>query len=319
MTSHFCRYALAATLVTAAATLLCACGGNAGSGTMPAANGTVSLSDGGSPALPHHKTFRYTGYDQKFIVPPAVNKITVVALGASGGGAPGARVGRVFAVIPVQPDQELVVVVGGPAQGTRGGFNGGAAGGLGYICDCPGYGGGGASDVREGGYRLSDRVLVAGGSGGQGGNWSKRVLGGDGGTGGGDIGGSGSQGNSNYRFCAGRGGTGGTQRAGGKGGAGAQCFYERDGNRGSNGMLHTAGAGGQGGTYGGTGPGGGGGGGGYYGGGGGGAAASYESEGFGGAGGGGGGSSYIAPGAIRYRSWAGWKSATSNGLVVFSW
>ena len=36
-------------------------------------------------------------------------------------------------------------------------------------------------------------------------------------------------------------------------------------------------------------------------------------------GGAGGGSSYIEPGAIKYRAWQGWKSKVSSGLVVFSW
>jgi len=35
--------------------------------------------------------------------------------------------------------------------------------------------------------------------------------------------------------------------------------------------------------------------------------------------GGGGGSSYIEPSARKYESWQGWKTATGNGLVVFSW
>ncbi|MFY9665140.1 MAG: hypothetical protein WAK19_11895 [Candidatus Cybelea sp.] len=59
---------------------------------------------------------------------------------------------------------------------------------------------------------------------------------------------------------------------------------------------------------------GGGGGGGYYGGGGGGGGG-FAANG----GGGGGGSSYVEPIAIEPRMWQGWKNATGDGLVVFSW
>lgn len=170
MTSQCGRNGLTATLVAAAA-LLAACGGSGGGGAVSPADGTLPAVAGPN-TLTHHRTFRYTGYDQKFTVPRGVRRITIVALGASGGGSPGQRVGRVFAIIPVLPAQELDVIVGGPASGTRGGFNGGANGGQGYVCRCPGYGGGGASDVRQRGYKLTDRVLVAGGSGGQGGDWS---------------------------------------------------------------------------------------------------------------------------------------------------
>ncbi|MFY9720345.1 MAG: hypothetical protein WAK16_11965 [Candidatus Cybelea sp.] len=57
--------------------------------------------------------------------------------------------------------------------------------------------------------------------------------------------------------------------------------------------------------------GGGGGGGGYYGGGGGEGAVGYW--------GGGGGSSYVERSATDVHFWDGWKNATGNGLVVFSW
>ena len=36
-------------------------------------------------------------------------------------------------------------------------------------------------------------------------------------------------------------------------------------------------------------------------------------------GGGGGGSSYVEPGAFAQREWRGWKNATGNGIIVFSW
>ena len=60
-------------------------------------------------------------------------------------------------------------------------------------------------------------------------------------------------------------------------------------------------------------------GGGYYGGGGGGGGgAGVEGE-SGPGGGGGGGSSYVEPSAKHVRMWQGWKDATGDGLVVFSW
>ncbi|HLY02417.1 MAG TPA: hypothetical protein VKR56_07950 [Candidatus Cybelea sp.] len=39
----------------------------------------------------------------------------------------------------------------------------------------------------------------------------------------------------------------------------------------------------------------------------------------GGGGGGGGGSSYIERSARKSETWKGWKTATGNGLVIFSW
>jgi large repetitive protein len=315
--SAFGHHTITATLVTAAVTLLSACGnnsgsvGNVGSGTMPWVSSAHN-------SLPYHKTFKYRGSSQTFIVPSGVKKITVVALGAAGGGTPGPRVGRVFAVIPVTPGQRLFIHVGGSAAGKTGGYNGGAYGAEGYDCDCPGSGGGGSSDVRQGGDQLADRVLVAGGAGGQGGSWPRYSLGGDGGRGGGSTGGPGGNGGGSYSgsFHVAEGGEGGGRRAGGTGGAGSNCNYY-SGYPGAHGSLVFGGDGGQGIS----GPGGGGGGGGYYGGGGGGAGSSYQRSCRTAGAGGGGGSSYIEPSATRFQSWQGWKSKTpgGNGLVVFSW
>ncbi|MFY9666130.1 MAG: hypothetical protein WAK19_16915, partial [Candidatus Cybelea sp.] len=63
-----------------------------------------------------------------------------------------------------------------------------------------------------------------------------------------------------------------------------------------------------------------GGGGGYYGGGGGGGGAGEYASVYGGAGGaGGGGSSWAKSSVADFRTWGGWKDATGDGLVVFSW
>jgi hypothetical protein len=310
MGSSFCRYALCNFV---AAAMLAGCGGHASGGAVPIVN---SVAD----SLPYNRTFKYTGRRQSFVVQPNVTKLTVVARGA---GSAESRGGRIYAIIPVNPGERLFIFVGGAASGSIGGFNGGANGGQACGGSCAGTGGGGASDVREGGYKMRNRVLVAGGAGGQGGSWppSDNAAGGIGGKGGGSAGGAGAGGGyAENKLCAGGGGSGGTQRAGGSGGLGSFCYYESySGNPGAKGRLGSGGAGGEGGPYLGHGPGGGGGGGGYYGGGGGGAGSSFFSYEWGAGGGGGGGPSYIEPSAIRFESWPGWKNAKGDGLVVFSW
>jgi hypothetical protein len=121
----------------------------------------------------HHKTFDYTGTEQKFVVPAAVTRLTVVARGGSGGGSevgspsdnfPGLP-GRVSAVIRPHAGDKLYVFVGGKGS-QSGGFNGGGSGGANGYEDGTGYAGGGASDVRMGGDTLKDRIIVAAGGGG---------------------------------------------------------------------------------------------------------------------------------------------------------
>jgi|SRR5580700_2018665 hypothetical protein len=301
------RYALAGTVIA----ILAGCGGGSATSTVPT---TTSAYD----VLPHNKTFYYTGNRQSFIVPAGVKKLTIVARGGMGAGptsSGGGRMGRVFAIIPVTPGEQLYVFVGGAAQGQAAGFNGGGNGGSSVYCECAGYGGGGASDVRRGGFNLTNRILVAGGGGGNGANGDEPSsdIGGMGGKGGGSTAGSGSAGSGDG--APGGGGIGGTQGNGGAGGTGG-------GGSGGSGIVGSLGVGGDGGTgnsQGSDGAGGGGGGGGYYGGGGGGAG-SYDSSDDDEAGGGaGGGSSYIESNAIKYRGWEGWKSKVSSGLVVFSW
>jgi hypothetical protein len=304
------RYALG---VCVAVATLAGCGGQASNGVVPS----------GAPnsSLPYHKTFNYTGGAQAFKVPAGVTHITVVALGAHGavGSSDSGSValgGRVYAVIPVTPEERLVVFVGGNASGQNGGFNGGANGGLNRHGLYDGFGGGGASDVRENGDRRDDRIVVAGGAGGQGGEDSYGI----GGKGGGSIGGAGASG-WRYGSEGGGGGAGGTQDGGGSGGSG-----EGGGHPGGDGTLGRGGGGGPGCQgirhlcFSGVGGAGGGGGGGYYGGGGGGGGAGSAggSNGYGG-GGGGGGSSYAESSATNVRFWQGWKKSAHNGLVVFGW
>jgi len=305
--------------IGAAAALLAGCG----SQPPIAAPGAMPESRAISPATyPRNRTFNYTGKEQDFRVPVSVTKIEVVVRGAAGGhGDRSSTVfatgGRVFAIIPVTPDETLAVFVGGQPSGAAGGFNGGAHAGMNRHGYNDGFGGGGASDIREGGDRLTDRIVVAGGGGGQGGEAFGSYWG-AGGKGGGSIGAAGDP-----RCCPGEwgvGGGGGTQESGGQGGIAGSSTYPRPGANGSVGRGGGGGKGCQKGKFckpvGGTG---GGGGGGYYGGGGGGGGTGgFYTYGYGG-GGGGGGSSYIEPSATRFQSWQGWKNATTNGLVVISW
>ena len=291
-------------LLTAGAVsaFLAGCSSNTNGGVVPIANDPEH-------AAAHERTFFYVDKEQTFKVPASVTSVTVVARGAAGGG--GVRGGRVFAVVPVTPREKLYVFVGGEGALLAGGFNGGAGAGN-EGRNCSGYGGGGATDVREAGRTLANRIIIAGGGGGTGGTCY--LNGGAGGKGGGKTGGSGSVGGDGSQYYGGGGGTGGTQSTGGSGGSSGEGSLGY-GDPGDAGVLGLGGAGGAG-NYGGGG--GGGGGGGYYGGGGGGAGGYGTSE-LGGGGGGGGGSSYVEPSATKYQIWQGWKNATSNGLVVISW
>ncbi len=301
---------LIATLTTSiAVALLAGCGG-----PQPPIGAPGATNDG-EQLLKHHQTFHFTGSVQRFKVPGRVTEIQVVAKGAAGAGVTSAenfgRGGRVYAVIPVHPKEALYVFVGGQGSKT-GGFNGGGNPGktLHFVY---GYGGGGASDVREGGRALSYRIVVAAGGGGQGCCYYPTGAGGNGGP---DIGEAGA----GISYGA-KGGGGGTQTEGGAGGPGKQSSQD--------GLAGESGIGGRGGktarfgrcnssNYRCVGGGGGGGGGGYYGGGGGGGGINDYSGGVPGAGGGG-GSSYVEASAIKVRLWRGWKKANGDGLVVLSW
>ncbi|MBV9719773.1 MAG: hypothetical protein JOZ77_10660 [Candidatus Eremiobacteraeota bacterium] len=269
----------------------------------------------------HQKTFSYVGAEQSFKVPAGVTKITVVASGAGGPSGKryvGGNGGRVKATIPVTPGEKLAVFVGGEggasggASGGSGGFNGGGTGGIGHFSADGGSGGGGASDIRQNGDGLSNRVLVAGGGGGSGGYGNYGY--GDGGAGGGPIGANG--GGDRYRNGpSGFGGRGGTQKNGGRGGRASRRDVSQHGDRGQRGSLGLGGSGGGSNKSGGGG--GGGAGGGYYGGGGGGSGSSSTS-GEGGGGGGAGGSSFTEASATRVKNLRG-AAPPGNGRIVISW
>ncbi|MFY9738508.1 MAG: hypothetical protein WAK11_05575, partial [Candidatus Cybelea sp.] len=237
-TSDFCRFALG---ISAVAAMLAGCGSRSNNGAVLPSNGAVPPI-GADKGTSHHRSFYYTGSEQRFRVPAGVKWIGVVARGGGGAGsgsngASGGRGGRVHAYIPVTPGEMLAIYVGGEGLGITGGFNGGGAGGQKYYCDCPGAGGGGASDVRQGGDALGDRVLVVGGGGGAGGGFNRGALGGSGGRGGGSTAGSGGNGGGGYSsYRSGGGGAGGTQGAGGSGGIGSDCDYY-SGYPGANGTL----------------------------------------------------------------------------------
>ena len=309
------------------AALLAACGGGSPSMSTPAAVLRHSSSES--------ETFKYIGRKQTFVVPSYVTAVTITAAGASGGGSgytygryyygPGGVGGWVQATIPVTPGEKLVVSVGG--SGAVGGFNGAGAGG---------FTGGGASDIRQGGKRLKDRVVVAAGGGGEGSqgcvDYSKNryycVYGSGGGEGGGATGRGGQTGSSSYDLN-GTGGSGGSTHRGGRGGSGGGSVGNDsgsscDGNSGGRGQSGSGGGGGSG-CYGA----GGGGGGGYYGGGGGGGAGfasdcyyyyyTYDCNDYlGEAGGGGGGSSYAEASATNVTDTAG-GAPRGDGQIVISW
>jgi hypothetical protein len=148
--------------ISLAAPLVSACGG--GSST-PIPTGNIA---NGAGAAKGNKTFKYTGKEQTFNVPTGVKQLTVVAHGGEGAGFyvypstdPPGRPGRVYAIIAVHSGEKLYVFVGG--SGTHGGFNGGGAGGSSGSGKYAGNSGGGASDVRVGGDKLNDRIIVAAG------------------------------------------------------------------------------------------------------------------------------------------------------------
>ncbi|MEI6766479.1 MAG: glycine-rich protein [Bacteroidota bacterium] len=232
--------------------------------------------------------FDYTGGLQSWVVPSGITSVTVDVYGAQGGRgnngySSGGLGGRIKSTLSVTPGQSLHFMVGG--AGGSGGLQGWNGGGKGSLSNPENSGaGGGASDIRIGGYTLNDRVIVAGGGGGA--SYACGSGSENGGAGGDTVGGNGNDCNHYiYSTCGG----GATKYSGGTGG--------------SNGGI----AGGFG--YGGAGyvNYAGGGGGGYYGGGGG-----YAS------GAGGGGSSWVNPALSNNTSYSkGIK--TGNGQVRISW
>src|ERR1700723_2863075 len=101
--SGFCHYALSSCVAMA---MLAGCGESHQLIGVPGTSGTDKV-------LSHHLTFRYTGKEQSFKVPVGVKWITVVALGARGGGPYAGRGGRLSAEFAVTHGERLAVFVGG--------------------------------------------------------------------------------------------------------------------------------------------------------------------------------------------------------------
>jgi hypothetical protein len=275
-----------------------------------------------NPASTTQLVFHYVGHKQMFVVPKGVKQLNVTVSGASGGtwtsassyGSAGGNGGLVTATVPVRQRETLAIFVGGMGAPFVAGFNGGGTGGTGNPSGgtTGGGGGGGASDIRENGDRLGDRIIVAGGGGG-GGTPGIYDPHNDGGAGGGTTGASGVAGHDKWDGHAGK---GGTQDAGGGGGKGGQLTSEMKGPPGTPGKRGLGGDGGGDGTRA-AGNGGGGGGGGYFGGGGGGGG-SLAANGLGGGGGAGGGSSYVEPTATNVKNQRG-EAPSGDGQITISW
>ena len=145
-----------------------------------------------TPLAVNSTNFNYTNVPQNFTVPAKVGWLTIEANGAQGSAAPyspsqglGGKGGKSIATIPVTAGEQLKIYVGGAGTGgsiSNVGYNGGGVSGNGN-----GGTGGGATDVRQGGTNVTNRVLVAGGGGGGGYNGNNEA----GGAGGGLIGGNG--------------------------------------------------------------------------------------------------------------------------------
>lgn len=178
-----------------------------------------AMSDLPVPSSP--TSYAYTGSPQIFFTPGEADKISVALAGGSGnggglaGGGSGGVVNASFRSVPGQP---LLVFVGeGGKPGPRGGWNGGGNASSWPTSDGDKRGaGGGATDIRVGGWLPSDRVLVAGGGGGASVN-SFYGSPANGGAGGGITGGAGQDGKGCSRPEENwKGGGGGTQTEAGQ-------------------------------------------------------------------------------------------------------
>jgi hypothetical protein len=104
---------------------------------------------------PRTASFEFTGAPQEFVVPAGVTEITIEAWGAGSGQGDYIKDGGYAATrLSVTPGETIQINVGG-----SNGYNGGGSAGTPNA-------GGGATDVRQRGTTLDDRVLVAGGAGG---------------------------------------------------------------------------------------------------------------------------------------------------------
>lgn len=253
-------------------------------GTAALALAPAAIAPTTASAAPTSTTYTTVGANT-WTVPDGVTCVSVDAIGAAGGGFVGAEAdaassfnggggvgaaatnqlgGEAVSTIPVLAGQNLQINVGGrggdgadsstaTVPGGAGGFNGGGAGGAGLATSpdnslwAGGGGGGGASDVRQLGTGLVNRVVVAGGGGGTGPNANS---GGDGGDPASDGSGGSLAGKGATSSAAGLGGTSaggstnGQAGALGVGGAGAEATDINLGGGGGGGGLYGGGGGG---------------------------------------------------------------------------
>lgn len=132
-----------------------------------------------------------SGIVQQFTVPDGCYVVKVTLRGGAGGGTSNqATGGYVQGYLPVTPGEVLNIRVGGnggnrdTTHAGAGGWNGGGNGFDGTInplnrsiTNTGGCGGGGASDIRQGGDGLGNRVAVAAGGGGNGGGDAPGLVG----------------------------------------------------------------------------------------------------------------------------------------------
>ena len=270
-------------------------------------------------------TFGYTGGPQDWPVPRGVQSVYVTLVGAAGGAVlaqndqgttvptPGGSAAQVSGTLALAPGTGAVDVWVGGAGGSlsntgtpgTGGFNGGAGGGTGSWspgASLPGAGGGGATDLRIGGYLPDTRVMVAGGGGGAGGahqndSGQNYQSGGVGGSGG-----SGTASSGVFPAQAGGDAEGDNAGAGGAGGVDSNGQGQLGGSAGT-GTGNAGGGGGAGGWFGGAG------------------GQAGQSGTFGyaaAAGGGGGGSSYVSPTQVTNAS-AVLAAAGTAPSATFQW
>ncbi|HUJ63641.1 MAG TPA: glycine-rich protein [Kofleriaceae bacterium] len=210
-------------------------------------------------------TFIPTGAVQMFSVPSCVTALAIDAYGAGGGSGGGVagKGGHATGTATVTPGETLYLFVGqagttvgttGIAAGTPGGFNGGGAVDeyIGWTSQAEGVSGtgGGATDVRQGGMDLTDRIIVAGGGGG---GATANVIGGppallDGGDAGGTAG---APGTATTAITTSVAGGGASQTAGGTAGSCCTNYPDKAGTLGIGGDTYrdASGSGGGGGGY----------------------------------------------------------------------
>jgi len=212
---------VAASAGAGAAALAAGGSGIAGATTLPACPPAVISGTTATVTCSYNGTTGTDGSPQTWTVPAGVTQATFDVYGAQGGGgSPSGPGGEAEGTLPVVPGSTLQINVGGQATGITGGFNGGG------NASIPGgpTGGGGASDVRDGSYGLADRLVVAGGGGGDGftDGFGVPVEETGGGAGGGVDGGLGV---GDPTSCSSNSpcGTGGTNTAGGAGGQTVPC------------------------------------------------------------------------------------------------